>query len=158
KFINTVKFNQSRKEQGFKESSLTLHSLFLGNPGTGKTTVARILGRVLYENGVIGTDNFVEVTRKDLVGEYIGQTAQRTQEILDKSKGGILFIDEAYALHSDSENDFGKEAVDTLLTFMEDNRENTMIIFAGYTDEMNQFIKMNSGLESRTPNTFYFAD
>ena len=158
KFINTVKFNQSRKEQGFKESSLTLHSLFLGNPGTGKTTVARILGRVLYENGVIGTDNFVEVTRKDLVGEYIGQTAQRTQEILDKSKGGILFIDEAYALHSDSENDFGKEAVDTLLTFMEDNRENTMIIFAGYTDEMNQFIKMNSGLESRTPNTFYFDD
>lgn len=158
KFINTVKFNQSRKEQGFKTTSLTLHSLFMGNPGTGKTTVARILGRVLYENGVIGTNNFVEVTRKDLVGEYIGQTAQKTQEILEKSKGGILFIDEAYSLNSDSKNDFGKEAIDTIITFMEDNRDNTMIIFAGYTNEINKFLKMNSGLESRIPNKFYFDD
>lgn len=158
KFINTVKFNQSRKEQGLTVTPITLHSLFMGNPGTGKTTVARILGRVLYESGVIKEDKFVEVTRKDLVAKHIGHTAQKTQSVLDESKGGILFIDEAYALYNESDQDFGREAVDTLITFMEDNRENTMVIFAGYTDEMNQFLKMNSGLESRIPNKFYFDD
>ena len=158
KFINTVKFNQSRKEQGLTVTPITLHSLFMGNPGTGKTTVARIFGRVLYESGVIKENKFVEVTRKDLVAKHIGHTAQKTQAVLDEAKGGILFIDEAYALNSDSDSDFGKEAVDTLITFMEDNRENTMIIFAGYTDEMNQFLKMNSGLDSRIPNRFYFDD
>lgn len=158
KFINTVKYNQLRKEQGLKVTPMTLHSVFMGNPGTGKTTVARLLGRVLYENGVLPTDHFIEVTRKDLVSEYIGQTAQKTQEILERSKGGILFIDEAYALHSESEKDFGKEVVDTLIPFMEDHRDDTMVIFAGYTDDMNTFLKMNSGLESRVPNQFYFDD
>lgn len=157
-FINTVKFNQSRKEQGLTVTPITLHSLFMGNPGTGKTTVARILGRVLYESGVIQNNTFVEVTRKDLVAQHIGHTAQKTQAVLDESKGGILFIDEAYALSTGSNQDFGREAVDTLLTFMEDNRDDTMIIFAGYTDEMNNFLKMNSGLESRIPNNFYFDD
>lgn len=157
-FINIVKFNQLRKEQGKNTTPVTLHSLFMGNPGTGKTTVARILGRVLYEAGAIPTNKFIEVTRKNLVSQFIGGTAQMTQEILDESKGGILFIDEAYSLNSESANDFGKEAIDTILTFMEENRHNTMIIFAGYTDEMNQFLNMNSGLESRIPNKFYFDD
>lgn len=157
-FINLVKFNQLQKEKGLSTIPITLHSLFMGNPGTGKTTVARIVGRVLYETGVISTNKFVEVTRKDLVGQYIGETAKMTQAILEESKGGILFIDEAYSLYSESANDFGKEAVDTILTFMEDNRHNTMIIFAGYTNEMNQFLKLNSGLESRIPQKFYFDD
>lgn len=157
-FINSVKYNQMQKEQGRDPIPLTLHSIFRGNPGTGKTTVARLLGRTLYESGVILNDTFVEVTRKDLVSPHIGETAKITQEVLESSKGGILFIDEAYSLYSESAMDYGKEAIDTMIPFMEENRYNTMIIFAGYTDEINQFVKMNSGLESRIKNKFDFED
>lgn len=157
-FINTIKFNQSRKMKGLKAASLNLHSIFLGNPGTGKTTVARLLGNVLYEEGVIPNDNFVEVTRKDLVGVHIGETAPKTQAVLDRARGGILFIDEAYTLHSSSDSDFGTEAVETILKFMEDNRGEIMIIFAGYFDDMQNFLSMNSGLASRIPNEFVFDD
>lgn len=157
-FINTAKFNQMQREQGRNILPVALHSLFMGNPGTGKTTVARLLGDVLYESGVIEENKFMEVTRKDLVSPNIGETAQVTQSVLDECKGGILFIDEAYALYSESGRDHGQEAVNTILTFMEDYRYSTMIIFAGYTDEMDTFLKMNSGLESRIPNKFYFED
>lgn len=157
-FIHTAKYNKMREEQNLSRVGMSLHSLFLGNPGTGKTTVARLLGQILYENGVVEKETFIEVTRKDLVGEHIGGTAQKTNEILEKSKGGVLFIDEAYALYQDSERDFGHEAIDTLITFMEDHRDDTMIIFAGYTDEMTNFINMNSGLRSRIPNNFDFDD
>ncbi|WP_339178024.1 AAA family ATPase [Oceanobacillus sp. FSL W7-1293] len=157
-FINTMKFNQSRKMKGLKAASLNLHSIFLGNPGTGKTTVARLLGNVLYQEGVIPNDNFVEATRKDLVGVHIGETAPKTQAVLDRARGGILFIDEAYTLHSSSDNDFGAEAVETILKFMEDNRGEIMIIFAGYFDDMQNFLSMNSGLASRIPNEFVFDD
>lgn len=157
-FINTIKFNQSRKSKGLKAASLNLHSIFLGNPGTGKTTVARLLGKVLYQEGVIPADNFEEVTRKDLVGLHIGETAPKTQAVLERARGGILFIDEAYTLHSASDNDFGAEAVETILKFMEDNRDEIMIIFAGYFDDMQNFLSMNSGLASRIPNEFVFDD
>lgn len=158
KFINTVKFNKSREEKGLKTTPLTLHSMFLGNPGTGKTTVARLLGDLLYQEGVIEKNTFVEVTRNDLVSQYVGGTAKDTTALLEKAHGGILFIDEAYTLYSDSSNNSGTEAVDTILKYMEDHRNDIMIIFAGYDKEMHQFIQMNPGLKSRVPNVFDFED
>ena len=116
-----------------------MHSLFLGNPGTGKTTVARIIGDVLYQKQVISRPDGIEVSRADLVAEYVGQTASKTREVLKSALGGILFIDEAYTLSNGGENDFGREAIDEILKFMEDNRDDIMIIFAGYPKEMRSF-------------------
>lgn len=157
-FIDNVKINKMKKENGLHYDNISLHSVFLGNPGTGKTTVARLLGRLLYYNGVISSYNFVEVSRNQLVSSYVGRTAEQTQEILERAKGGILFIDEAYTLYDDSSNNPGQEALDTILKFMEDNRDEIMIIFAGYTNEMYDFFNMNPGLQSRVQHNFLFED
>lgn len=157
-FIAVVQMNMLRKEKGLKSSDLTLHSLFLGNPGTGKTTVARIIGEMLYEKNVTTKDTFIEVSRSDLVGQYVGDTAVKTRDILKSALGGVLFIDEAYTLAMGGENDYGLEAINEILSFMENHRTDIVIIFAGYTDDMNEFLKTNAGLKSRIPNVFDFPD
>ncbi|HFI0305039.1 TPA: AAA family ATPase [Streptococcus suis] len=157
-FIYQVEANRKKEEKGMKVNDFTLHSLFLGNPGTGKTTVARIIGQVLYQKGIIATNKFIEASRSDLVAGYIGQTAAKTREVLESALGGVLFIDEAYTLNGASSTDFGKEAIDEILKFMEDHRRDIVIIFAGYTKEMGEFLQMNSGLTSRIPTTFDFED
>lgn len=157
-FVFQAEANQKKEEQGIKVGDFTLHSLFLGNPGTGKTTVARLIGKILYQKGIIATNKLIEVSRSDLVAGYIGQTAIKTKEVLESALGGVLFIDEAYTLSSGSENDFGREAIDEILKFMEDHRRDIVIIFAGYTNEMDEFLKTNSGLSSRIPMVFNFED
>lgn len=157
-FIAVAEMNKRRVEQGLSSSTLSLHSLFLGNPGTGKTSVARLMGEVLFEKGVVSKDIFIEVSRSDLVGSHIGHTAIKTRKVLESALGGILFIDEAYTLSNGSEKDFGIEAVQEILTFMENYRSDIVIIFAGYTKNMENFLEMNEGLRSRIPNQFHFPD
>lgn len=144
------------RDMGRNVEGTSLHMVFTGNPGTGKTTVARIIAQVFYEIGIIPSNKLVECKRADLVAEYIGQTAPKTQEVIEKALGGVLFIDEAYALsNSGAINDFGPEAIDTILVAMENNRDNLIVIVAGYKEEMQDFLASNSGLESRFK---YFID
>lgn len=157
-FVNIVEVNKKREQQGQPVNSMTLHSLFLGNPGTGKTTVARLLGRAFYQKDIISTNKFIEVSRSDLVGGYQGHTAMKTNEVLTSALGGVLFIDEAYNLYNNHRDMFGMEAINEILKFMEDHRDNIVIIFAGYTKEMTEFLNANSGLESRIPRKFIFDD
>ncbi len=147
-----------RARAGLASEPSTLHMIFTGNPGTGKTTVARLLGRLLKEMGVLPKGHMVEVERADLVGEYIGHTAQRTREIVRKATGGILFIDEAYSLARGGERDFGKEAIDYLVRAMEEHRGELVLILAGYPDEMAWFLRQNPGLRSRFALTLHFPD
>lgn len=143
--------NEKRREIGMKGTKQVLHMFFKGNPGTGKTTVARKLAKLYFQMNILSKGHFVEAERADLVGEYIGQTAQKTRALIQKSLGGILFIDEAYSLARGGEKDFGKEAIDTLVTHMEDNSDDLVIILAGYPHEMERFLRLNPGLKSRFP-------
>lgn len=149
-----------RRRQRFhlKNDSLVLHMVFKGNPGTGKTTVARILGKMMAELQVLPKGHLIEVERADLVGEFIGHTAQKTREQLKKAMGGILFIDEAYSLARGGEKDFGKEAIDTLVKAMEDHKNELILILAGYEKEMEKFLRTNPGLRSRFPIHLQFPD
>ncbi|CCQ96356.1 mother cell sporulation ATPase [[Clostridium] ultunense Esp] len=150
--------NQKRSELGLKTEPQVFHMIFRGNPGTGKTTVARILGNIFREMGVLSKGHLVEVERADLVGEYIGHTAQKTREMMKRALGGILFIDEAYSLTRGGEKDFGREAIDTLVKGMEDYRNSFVLILAGYEDEMERFLQTNPGLPSRFPIQLHFPD
>lgn len=157
-FVKSQMASELRRKQGLSASKTTLHSLFLGNPGTGKTTVARLLGQILYQKGIISQSKFVEVSRSDLVGGYIGQTAPKTRKVLNAALGGVLFIDEAYTLAQGGSSDYGREAIDEILKFMEDHRKDIVIIFAGYSNDMQKLLQLNSGLASRVPNRFEFED
>ncbi len=153
-----VEVQRRRQAAGLTAEPVVLHMVFRGNPGTGKTTVARSLGRLFKEMGVLEKGHLVEVERADLVGEYIGHTAQKTREQIRRALGGILFVDEAYSLARGGEKDFGKEAIDVLVKAMEDHRANLVVILAGYRDEMEWFLRQNPGLRSRFPIHLDFPD
>ena len=156
---NLVKVRRLREEAGLPVPPMSLHLVFLGNPGTGKTTVARLLAKLYHAIGVLPKGQLVEVDRSGLVAGFVGQTALKTQEVIQKAIGGVLFIDEAYALvNQDNGNDFGREAVEVLLKNMEDHRKDLVVIVAGYSQLMEKFIHSNPGLESRFNKYFYFED
>ena len=147
-----------RTAAGLRTDGLVLHMVFRGNPGTGKTTVARLLGRLLHGLGFLNRGHLVEAERADLVGEYIGHTAARTRDLIARATGGVLFIDEAYSLNRGGDKDFGREATDVLVKAMEDRRSAFVVILAGYRDEMDRFLRSNPGLRSRTPLQMDFPD
>lgn len=150
--------NKKREEKGLKASKQALHMMFKGNPGTGKTTVARLIGKLFLKMNVLSKGHLIEAERADLVGEYIGHTAQKTRDLIKKAIGGILFVDEAYSLGRGGEKDFGKEAIDTLVKHMEDRQHEFILILAGYSREMDHFLTLNPGLHSRFPIVVDFPD
>ena len=152
--INMVQVYKLRREHDLPTTDMSLHMVFTGNPGTGKTMMARIYRSL----GILSKGQLVEVDRSGLVAGYVGQTALKTQKVIEKAMGGVLFIDEAYALNGKSENDFGQEAIDTILKAMEDHRDDLVVIVAGYTDLMEKFIHSNPGLESRFNRFLLFPD
>ncbi|WP_227395458.1 AAA family ATPase [Jeotgalibacillus aurantiacus] len=150
--------NEKRLEKGLAFETQSLHMLFYGNPGTGKTTAARLIAALFKKLNLIEKGHLIEVERADLVGEYIGHTAVKTRDLIKKAEGGILFIDEAYSLGRGGEKDFGREAVDTLVKHMEDQSHPFILILAGYEKEMSSFLKLNSGLKSRFSHVIQFSD
>ncbi|HNX63319.1 MAG TPA: AAA family ATPase [Candidatus Limiplasma sp.] len=156
--INLVTVQKLRKENDLPVEDLSLHMVFSGNPGTGKTMIARLMSRIYKSLGILSKGQLVEVDRGGLVAGYVGQTAIKTGEAIQKALGGVLFVDEAYALTDHGENDYGQEAVDTLLKAMEDHRDDLVVIVAGYTELMETFIHSNPGLESRFNRFMHFPD
>lgn len=158
--VQLIKFDKKRNEKlGITEKTKpSYHFAFIGNPGTGKTTVARLIGDIMYYSGVLEKGHLIETDRTDLVGSYIGHTEEKTKEMIESAQGGVLFVDEAYALASTSSNDFGKEAINTLIKEMEDKRGDFIVILAGYRDEMRDLIRMNPGFESRVNMEVIFDD
>ena len=153
-----VLIQQRRKMQGLKSVDISKHMIFTGNPGTGKTTIARLISRYMLAIGGLRKGQLVEVTRGDLVGKYVGHTAPLTMEVIKSALGGVLFIDEAYSLYRGKDDSFGLEAIDTLVKAMEDHRDDLIVILAGYSKEMEEFLEANSGLKSRFPNIINFED
>lgn len=158
--VSTAAINAERKRRGIKSNDgFSLHMVFAGSPGTGKTTVAKLFGRALYEHGVMETDKFVVASRKDLVATHVGETAPQTHELVMSALGGVLFIDEAYTLKAQGESDFAEEAVAQLIADMEDHRDSLVVILAGYTEDMQDFFRTgNAGLRSRFTNWIEFPD
>ena len=155
---DNLQVQQRRAAAGLKTASLSMHMIFTGNPGTGKTTIARLVAKYLKAIGALGGGQLVEVTRADLVGRYTGHTAPLTNSVIESALGGVLFIDEAYSLYRGQQDSFGLEAIDALVKGMEDHRDELVVILAGYTKEMEVFLTANSGLASRFPNKIEFPD
>ena len=155
---DNIQVQQRRAAAGFKTASLSMHMIFTGNPGTGKTTIARLVARYLKAIGALKGGQLIEVGRGDLVGRYTGHTAPLTNSVIESALGGVLFIDEAYSLYRGEQDSFGLEAIDTLVKGMEDHRDELVVILAGYTKEMETFLTANSGLASRFPNKIEFPD
>ena len=156
--VNFVKIQKQRKDQGLKTAELSYHVVFTGNPGTGKTTVARLLAEIYRELGVLEKGHLIETDRSGLIAEYAGQTAVKVNKVVDQALDGVLFIDEAYALVGENQDNYGKEAVATLIKRIEDDRDRLVVILAGYSNEMKTFIDTNPGFQSRINRYIHFKD
>ena len=158
KLVNLAKVNEARRAQGLKVPPMSYHMVFTGNPGTGKTTVARIVARAFRALGIAKTGQLVETDRAGLVGTYAGETATKTNAKVDEAIGGVLFVDEAYQLVSGDNDNYGKEAIAALINRMDDDRDKLIVVAAGYTDEMRDFLDANPGMRSRIARTIEFPD